>query len=321
MQIRRKSAMQPIRGGLFMKKNKRYPDFPSSEPDYLISCLDRRKDWAVIICLVGGGQEIHTGEAGISEWIEALNRKYKDWHVYISDRLHDAEYAAGRALELLEEHDHVEYESSLHLAVSMRSFRAENLSNFIHKVLDLDIESAKEIYKTLNNYPLVLTRSLDKAKRWLKEKARGTERYGMVVSSRAYRLKPLAIDVRCQPNIVNWFLDDETDVRSSFYLEDVATEFDVQGLELDWTCVVWDGDFRYTPKGWTHHSFSGNKWKNVNNENIRSYQKNAYRVLLTRARQGMIIVVPEGSPEDPTRNSAFYDSTYEYFKKIGLEEI
>ena len=305
----------------FMKQKKNYPDFPSSEPEYLISCLDRHDDWAVVICLVGGGQEINTGEAGISEWIESLNREYKDWHVYISDRLHDAEYAAGRALDLLEEHDHVEYEPSLHLAVSMRSFRAENLSAFVHKVLDLDIEGARNIYKTLDNYPLVLTRSLDKAKRWLKEKARGTERYGMVVSSQAYRLKPLAIDVRYKPDVVHWFLDDETDVRSSFYLEDVATEFDVQGLELDWSCVVWDGDFRYTPNGWTHHSFVGSKWQNINKEERKNFQKNAYRVLLTRARQGMIIVVPEGNPEDPTRNSAYYDSTYKYFKSIGLEEI
>ena len=187
--------------------------------------------------------------------------------------------------------------------------------------MDLDIEAAKEIYKTLNNYPLVLTRSLDKAKHWLKEKARGTERYGMVVSSQAYRLKPLAIDVRYKPDVDHWFLDDETDVRSSFYLEDVATEFDVQGLELDWSCVVWDGDFRYTPRGWTHHSFVGSKWQNINKEERKNFQKNAYRVLLTRARQGMVIVVPEGNPEDPTRNSVIYDSTFEYFKMIGLEEI
>ena len=305
----------------FMKQKKNYPNFPCSEPEYLISCLDRHDDWAVVICLVGGGQEINTGEAGISEWIESLNREYKDWHVYISDRLHDAEYAAGKALDLLSEHEHVEFEPSLHLAVSMRSFRAENLSNFVHKVLDLDIEGAREIYGTLTNYPLVLTRSLDKAKKWLKSQSRGTERYGMVVSSQAYRLKPLAIDVRYKPNVVNWFLDDETDVRSSYYLEDVATEFDVQGLELDWSCVVWDGDFRYTPQGWTHHSFVGSKWQNINKEERKNFQKNAYRVLLTRARQGMVIVVPEGNPEDPTRSSAFYDSTYEYFKEIGLKEI
>ena len=305
----------------FMNRKKGYPNFPYSEPEYLISCLDRHDDWAVVVCLVGGGQEINTGEAGIKEWIESLNREYKDWHVFISDRLHDAEYAAGRSLELLSEHEHVEFEPSLHLAVSMRSFRAENLAKFVHKLLDRDIEGAREAYQTLNQYPIVLTRSLDKAKRWLKEHARGTERYGMIVSSQAERLKPLAIDVRFKPNVVHWFLDDATDVRSSFYLEDVATEFDVQGLELDWSCVVWDGDFRYTPDGWSQHSFCGDKWQNINKPERKAFQKNAYRVLLTRARQGMVLVVPEGNPEDPTRNPAYYDSTYEYLKKIGIKEI
>ena len=305
----------------FMNRKKGYPNFPYSEPEYLISCLDRHDDWAVVVCLVGGGQEINTGEAGISEWIESLNREYKDWHVFISDRLHDAEYAAGRSLELLSEHEHVEFEPSLHLAVSMRSFRAENLAKFVHKLLDRDIVGAREAYQTLDKYPIVLTRSLEKAKRWLKEHARGTERYGMIVSSQAERLKPLAIDVRFKPDVVHWFLDDATDVRSSFYLEDVATEFDVQGLELDWSCVVWDGDFRYTPDGWSHHSFCGDKWQNINKPERKAFQKNAYRVLLTRARQGMVLVVPEGNPEDPTRSPAYYDSTYEYLKEIGIKEI
>lgn len=305
----------------FMNRKKGYPNFPYSEPEYLISCLDRHDDWAVVVCLVGGGQEINTGEAGISEWIESLNREYKDWHVFISDRLHDAEYAAGRSLELLSEHENVEFEPSLHLAVSMRSFRAENLAKFVHKLLDRDIVGAREAYQTLDKYPIVLTRSLEKAKRWLKEHARGTERYGMIVSSQAERLKPLAIDVRFKPDVVHWFLDDATDVRSSFYLEDVATEFDVQGLELDWSCVVWDGDFRYTPDGWSHHSFCGDKWQNINKPERKAFQKNAYRVLLTRARQGMVLVVPEGNPEDPTRSPAYYDSTYEYLKEMGIKEI
>ena len=308
------------RGGTYGNKLK-VPNFPLSEAAFLIWSLDQREDWAVIVCLVGGGQEINTGEAGISEWIESLNREYKDWHVFISDRLHDAEYAAGRSLELLSEHEHVEFEPSLHLAVSMRSFRAENLAKFVHKLLDRDIEGAREAYQTLDKYPIVLTRSLDKAKRWLKDHARGTERYGMIVSSQAERLKPLAIDVRFKPDVVHWFLDDANDVRSSFYLEDVATEFDVQGLELDWSCVVWDGDFRYTPGGWSHHSFCGDKWQNINKPERKAFQKNAYRVLLTRARQGMVLVVPEGNPEDPTRNPAYYDSTYEYLKGIKLKEI
>lgn len=305
----------------FMNRKKGYPNFPYSEPEYLISCLDRHDDWAVIVCLVGGGQEINTGEAGIREWIESLNRTYRDWHVYISDRLTDAEYAAGQSLNLLQQHQYVEYESALHLAVSMRSFRAEKLATFVRQLLDLDEEGARNTYQELTKYPIVLTRSLDKAKRWLKERARGSERYGMLVSSQAARLKPLAIDVRLQPDVVHWFLDDASDIRSSYYLEDVVTEFDVQGLELDWACVVWDGDFRYTPEGWSHHSFCGDRWNNIQKPERKIFQKNAYRVLLTRARQGMVLVIPEGSAEDPTRECKYYDPTYLYLKRIGIQEI
>lgn len=155
----------------------------------------------------------------------------------------------------------------------------------------------------------------------MKKKARGSERYGIVVSSQAYRLKPLAIDVRLQPDVEHWFLADKMDVRSSLFLEDAATEFDIQGLELDWTCLVWDGDFRYTSEGWDHNVFKGSKWNKIRQKEAQSYQINAYRVLMTRARQGMIICVPEGNPDDHTRLPEFYDGTYEYLKSVGLEEI
>lgn len=305
----------------FMKRKKGMELFPYSEPEYLISCLDRHNDWAVVVCLVGGGQEINTGEAGISEWIESLNRRYKDWHVFVSDHLVEEEYAAGHALQLLQGHDKVEFDTSLHLSVSMRSFRAENLAAFVKQLLDLDPQAARDTLDTLDHYPIVLTRSLDAAKQWLRSKARGTERYGMIVSSQAQRLKPLAIDVRFKPDVVHWFLDDGNDVRSSFYLEDVATEFDVQGLELDWACVVWDGDFRYTPTGWTNHAFVGDRWQNINKPERKAFQKNAYRVLLTRARQGMVIVVPEGNTDDHTRQPQIYDDTYEYLKSIGIKVV
>ncbi|MBE9488371.1 MAG: DUF2075 domain-containing protein [Bacteroidetes bacterium] len=305
----------------FMVRKKGYSNFPYSEPEYLISCLDRHKDWGVVVCLVGGGQEINTGEAGIGEWIESLNRSYKDWHVFISNKLHDKEYAAGKSLELLKAHEHIIYEPSLHLSVSLRSFRAENLSSFVHNLLDLEVGKARKDYELLKDYPIVLTRSVEKAKQWLKEHSRGTERYGMIVSSKAERLKPLAIDVRYKPDVVHWFLDNAEDVRSSYYLEDVATEFDIQGLELDWSCVVWDGDLRYTSNGWTNYSFRGCKWQNINKEERKLYQKNAYRVLLTRARQGMVIVVPQGDEKDKTRNPEIYDSTYNYLESIGLKKI
>jgi Uncharacterized conserved protein (DUF2075) len=306
----------------FMKRKKNVADFNISEPEFLIYCLDRHQDWAVIVCLVGGGQEINTGEAGISEWIESVNRTFPEWHVYVSDRLTDSEYAAGHSLQLLEKHKTVVFNKDLHLSVSMRSFRAENVSLFVKNVLDMNVAEARKNYEELKDkYPIVLTRDVKKAKQWLKEKARGTERYGIVVSSQAIRLKPYAIDVKSPMDPIHWFLDDKEDIRSSYYLEDVATEFQVQGLELDWACVTWDGDFRYSPNEWKSFSFVGSKWNNINKEERKLYLKNAYRVLLTRARQGMVIVVPEGDVEDATRKPEYYDETFEYLRGIGIGTI
>ena len=307
----------------WLKRKKGFADFPMSESEFLIWSLDQRPDWAVIVCLVGGGQEINTGEAGISEWIRALNDTFPEWNVYISSQLTAKEYAEGRVSELLADNPRVTFSDDLHLAVSMRSFRAESLSNIVHHILDGDIDTARDVYAQIaDRYPIVLTRDVDRAKAWVREQARGNERYGLLVSSKAYRLKPLAIDVRCKPDTVHWFLDDINDVRSSLFLEDAASEFDVQGLELDWTCLVWDGDLRRQDNDWAFYEFSGGtKWNRINKEDRKSYLINAYRVLLTRARQGMVICVPEGSTEDPTRDPKFYDGTYEYLKQLGVKEI
>jgi DUF2075 family protein len=303
----------------FMRQKKNQPDFADSEPEFLISCLDRHEDWAVMVCLVGGGQEINTGEAGISEWLDAIYQRFYNWEVYISPHLTDTEYSAVDAIHKVEKNHVVKFNADLHLAVSMRSFRAENVSLFVKHLLDLNIDSAQKVLSLISiNYPIVLTRDLMKAKTWLKEKARGSERYGLIVSSQAQRLKPFAIDVKSPINPVNWFLDGKEDVRSSYYLEDVATEFQVQGLELDWACVTWDGDLRYSNSEWKTFAFKGSKWQNINQIERKKYLVNAYRVLLTRARQGIVIVVPEGSNEDHTRKSEFYDSTFEYLRKIGI---
>ncbi len=306
----------------FMKRKKGQPDFKFSEPEFLISCLNRHQEWAVVVCLVGGGQEINTGEAGISEWLRAIQTTFPDWEVYISPNLSDSEYNAMEAIDSLQHIAKVHLNSDLHLSVSMRSFRAENLSLFVKHLLDRNIEQARMIYNLLKDkYPIAVTRDLSKAKSWLKQMARGSERYGMVVSSQALRLKPLAIDVKSPMNPVNWFLDGKDDIRSSYFLEDVATEFQVQGLELDWSCVCWDGDLRYGPQGWKSYSFVGNKWQNINKIERQKYLINAYRVLLTRARQGMVLVVPEGNANDHTRLPEFYDGVYDYLQKIGLQSI
>lgn len=306
----------------FMKSKKGHANFALSEPAFLISCMDRHSDWAVIVCLVGGGQEINTGEAGIGEWLRVIRSDFAHWHVHLSPHLRDSEYASGNALELIAGHAYVQTHESLHLSVSMRSFRAEHVSAWVKAVLDLDRERAtRELANISARYPVFLTRDLCKAKTWLRERARGSERYGMVVSSGAQRLKPHAIDVRVDIDPVQWFLYPPEDVRSSYYLEDAATEFDVQGLELDWVCVVWDGNFRFSPSGWQYWSFRGNRWQRIQKEDRKAYLKNAYRVLLTRARQGMVVVIPPGDLADPTRPPEVYDATFEYLRGLGVPTL
>jgi DUF2075 family protein len=309
----------------FMKQRKGVSDFRHSEPEFLISYMDRHHDWAVIVCLVGGGQEIHTGEAGIAEWLQAATTHFPHWDLHVSSQLVGSEYAAGRALELIRERPNVHLEDqALHLLVSMRSFRAEQVSNFVKALLDCDRDGAAAAYQSFRHkYPIVITRDLGRAKAWVKARARGSEQYGLLASSKAMRLKPYAIDIRVSVDPVQWFLNDRSDVRSSWYLEDCATEFQVQGLELDWTCVTWDGDFRKAGNGpdWSYHDFRGDRWTHIHQPENRNYLKNAYRVLLTRARQGMVVFVPPGDPEDPTRSPAYYDATWRYLEAAGLAVI
>jgi Schlafen group 3, DNA/RNA helicase domain len=306
----------------FMKAKKGLPDFSLSEPEFLISCMDRHDDWAVVVCLVGGGQEINKGEAGIFGWAQAVKESFPAWKIYASDQLLDSEYGGEPTIQGLRSIEDSTFIPQLHLKSSMRSFRSENVSLFVKQLLDLESSQAKKTFSEVSkDYPIVLTRDLNQGREWLREQARGSERYGIVVSSQAERLRPLGINVKAPVNPVNWFLDGKDHVRSSYYLEDVATEFHVQGLELDWTCLIWDADFRYTPESWSNWSFRGNKWQRINKEERKTYQKNAYRVLLTRARQGMIIVVPEGSEDDLTRPKSFYDDTYEYLADIGLPVV
>lgn len=304
----------------FMKQKKGVSDFPDSEPKFLIRYVDRHQDWAVILCLVGGGQEINRGESGIGAWIEAV-QSFPLWDMYISSRLADSEYAAVDIIRGVTAARGVYFDDSLHLSVSLRSFRAEHVSAFVKALLDCERDVARIILAKLKKYPIAVTRNLALAKNWVRAKARGSERYGLVASSKAQRLKPYAIDIRLKADPVHWFLDGKKDTRSSYYLEDAATEFQVQGLEVDWACVTWDGDLRFAGAGWSYHDFRGAKWQNIKNPDNRSYLKNAYRVLLTRARQGMIIFVPEGDEADHTRPPTYYDSTFKYLVDVGIPVI
>lgn len=306
----------------FMKRKKHLDGFKHSEAEFLISCMDRHSDWAAVVCLVGSGQEINTGEAGIAAWLKAISERFSSWHVYLSPTLREIEYHADKELDVLKQSQYAHWDNALHLAASMRSFRAERVSEFVNQLLALELDEARAtLQAVLPKYPIRVTRDLPRAKDWLRQQARGTERYGVVVSSQAQRLKPHAIDVRVKVDPIQWFLEDKSDVRSSYYMEDVATEFQVQGLELDWTCVVWDGDLRLDNSQWGYFGFKGNRWERVRKLARQQYLLNAYRVLLTRARQGMVIVVPEGSEKDPTRASEYYDSAYELLSRTGVPSL
>lgn len=297
-------------------------NFDQSEPEFLIRVMDRHADWCVIICLIGGGQEINTGEAGLSEWLTALKVSFPGWHIYASDVLEDRHYAIDkRAVEMLQA-PNIEKYQDLHLSVSMRSFRTEQLNAFVSEVLEGDARSARVMFgKLVKNYPVVITRELDSARIWLRERARGNERFGLVASSGGHRLRAEGIHVGVKIDAPKWFLNDKGDVRSSYHLEEVATQFYIQGLELDWVGMCWDADLRRVAGEWSFHGFRGTDWQKLQQRSRQLYLLNGYRVLLTRARQGIVIFVPRGDGSDATRPPKFYDETYEYLLECGVSSL
>lgn len=315
-------AWQKEQVSKFMKTKKGIEDFEMSEPEYLISVMNRHNDWCTIVCLIGGGQEINTGEAGVSEWVDSLRKKYQDWQIYYSDKIlsEGSTYLSDEGLlNWLQKNGNKEID--LHLSVSVRSFRSEKVAFLIQSILENKSYRAAEVFNLIKqNYPIFLTRDYNKAKNWLRESAKGRERIGVIASSGARRLKADGINVKNEISPADWFLNDKDDVRSSYYLEDVATEFDIQGLEIDYCCVAWDINFYYL-NGWNFQNFKGSKWQKIKQDSAKNYLLNSYRVLLTRARQGMIILLPEVDNSDWTRPKQMYDSTFEYLKQCGLTVI
>lgn len=310
----------------WLARRRKIKGFAMSEPEFLIDVMNRQRGWAVIVCLVGGGQEIHDGEVGLSEWFRAIRDRHSDWDVYVSDEITDSEYAMGGDTAAIASEVGARSVPDLHLSTSIRSFRSEHVSRFVKALLDIDVDTASSLRSSLERYPIVITRDFDLAKQWLRDRARGTERFGIVAAAKSYRLQPHGIYVELTVDATKWFLNDPDDPRSSYSLEYAATEFDVQGLELDWVCVAWDANLRRDEEGeggsgWLHREFKGKRWTHVRKAERRSYLRNAYRVLLTRARQGMVIFVPEGDGVDATRSPAFYDETYRYLRSLGLPEL
>jgi hypothetical protein len=298
-----------------------------SEPEIILSIMNRH-EWSIVVALVGGGQEIHKGEAGLAEWGRTLRSKFPKWRVAVSpEALDGGASVAGHTLFEGERPSSIILEdSSLHLDTTRRSYRAQQVTEWVEAVLRADSAAAADIAKELESFPLVMTRSLATAREWLRTKTLGLRRCGLIASSGGLRLRAEGLELssafrRAGDLYVNWFLNDPTDVRSSNQLEVAASEFECQGLELDWVGLCWSGDLTFDPKTkkWATRTFRGNAWKNVANELDQQYLFNKYRVLLTRAREGLIIWIPEGDPTDSTRPAEWFDATAHYLQTCGLE--
>lgn len=304
----------------FMTQKRRQKMFDQSEPEFLISVMDRHSDWCVIIALIGGGQEMNTGEVGLNGWVDALRNNFKHWHVYYSHKLSQEEYVGGGAdFSCIPQ---ARPSSALHLATSMRAFKAERLSHMAHYIIENRPDRAAACYASFcDRFPIVITRDIKKARAWIKNRARANETKGVIASSGGARLKPDGLFVKNKISAADWFLNEPEDVHSCHFLEDVGTEFDIQGLELDWCLIGWDADYRYTGIAFEHWRFTGSSWKQRNRFEQKRFLENAYRVLLTRARQGIVIFIPQGDPNNPTRLPQYYDETFAYLVRCGLKVL
>ena len=302
------------------------PALAVSEPHLLYSIMDRHKDWAVMICLVGLGQDIYDGEVGINEWFRCGVNDFQEWEMFYSPDIFGQVEDKNIDRSMIEECERCHSMPELHLKTSIRSFRADKQCQFVDNLLDNNPEKAKEIYNLISErYPIYITRNYSKAKEWVRNQVRGSQRCGVMACSSAQRLKPEGIYVPTEIDVKNWFLAPSYDLRSSNMLEIVASEFKVQGLEIDWGIVCWAADLRRAKKenDWDHYSFRGTKWNKRNKPEQKRYLVNSYRVLLTRSRQGMVIFVPHGvDPEvDSTRDSEFYDGIYNYLLSCGIKVL
>ena len=306
------------------RKHREDPSMHVSEPHLLYSIMDRHDDWAVMICLVGLGQDIYDGEVGIGEWFKCGIEEFKDWDMYYSseilNQIEDDEFDINK----IKNCDRCHVNNDMHLRTSIRSFRADKQSVFVDSLLNNEPQKAKEILNEIKEqYPVYITRDVSKAKKWAKKQVRGTQRCGMLASSGAMRLRSEGIYAKNNIDVEHWFLDDNEDVRSSNMMEVVASEFDIQGLEIDWAVVCWDADLRRNKNEWNYYNFRGSRWERRNADDRQRYLVNSYRVLLTRARQGMVLFVPRGvdREEDKTRDHIFYDGIYDYLVSCGIEEL
>ena len=300
----------------------------ASEPSLLLEIMGRHSDWCVIIGLIGGGQEINSGENGMAEWGDALRNlptdRQSEWSIFGPPNMANGDVSTAY-LGLGDLQDMKVYEEkNLTLTVPLRSYRSPLVSDWVAALLDGRIEDASSLMGQIGEFPIKLTRSSEVAKEWLIRQARGERRYGMVASSSASRLRAEGFGVSLSAtdgrDIAYWYLAPRDDVRSSFALEVLANEYTTQGLELDFIGLCWGGDLIIENNCWGTRRFSGTSWVAARGER-RRFILNSYRVLLTRAREGLIIWVPKGDPNDPTRNPATYDSIAGFLTQCGVKPV
>lgn len=302
-----------------------------SEPELLLSLMERCPKWCVVVALVGGGQEIHTGEAGLGAWGKALAGRKVPWTVWAStDALEGGVGSAGQRLfgDTLPNDVDVIRHDDLHLAVSKRCFRAERYAEWVNHVVNGNAEKARELATELSEFPVFVARDLPKARELIRRHADAGLRCGLLASSGAVRLRADGIEVspefRGGIKFPDWFLRPFGDIRSSSQLEVAATEFECQGLELDWCCVCWGNDFVASPNGngWMFQRLRSPggvapRWSAEDDAEVCEFIRNKYRVLLTRARAGVVIFVPRGSDSDSTHPPENFNATVDYLRRCG----
>jgi hypothetical protein len=312
-------------------QNKKKFNRDYSEPEMLLNIMERHQDWAAIIALVGGGQEINDGEAGLEEWGSALANRSKEWTIYASPEVlrGGASTAGHRLFDGAATQRMIHTNDALHLRTSNRSLRAEKLATWVNHVLDGHPEAAAAL-KITQRFPIFLSRRLDEVRANLRQQGLGENRYGLVGSSGAARLRGEGLEPNSSFHAEypweHWYLAERTDVRSSYQCEVFATEFEIQGLELDWIGVCWGGDFVWSESlaSWQLSNFrpgAANRWIRIKNPDKRTFRTNAYRVLLTRARQGMVLFIPRGGSDDLTINREEFDATARYLVRCGVRPL
>lgn len=295
-----------------------------SEPEMILEIMSRLP-WSLVVALIGGGQEINTGEAGLQEWGRALSAKFPTWKIYASEEAISGGPSVAGSRLCVNDNQSMTRAAALHLPVSQRSYRAQAITEWSNSLLRGKLEDARRALKGCEAFPVYLTRNLKIAKSWLNLMARGSSRCGLVTSSGAIRLRAYGLETstsfhRDYP-YEHWFLRSRGDVRASYQLEVAATEFEIQGLELDFVGLCWCNDLVWKGEAWVCRRFSQSRWLNIRKDSDIQFLINAYRVLLTRARQGTIIWVPLGIEDDPTLSPKDFDAIADALRMSGIQDV